>query len=117
AKEKALAGWTDKWKKTHPTGGFASADRIPPSWKPRPHFAETKREVYGRVVQCRTGHAFIGEYYAYLRRGYDVSAGTRFQTREHILRECELYEDHRHILRDHSTQVVVSDILGTMEGI
>ncbi|KAF8212753.1 hypothetical protein K438DRAFT_1566265, partial [Mycena galopus ATCC 62051] len=24
---------------------------------------DTKREVYGRLIQCRTEHAFMGEYY------------------------------------------------------
>ncbi|KAJ6558406.1 hypothetical protein B0H19DRAFT_1261927 [Mycena capillaripes] len=47
AKEKAPARWTEKWKKTYPTGSFAAADRIPPSWKPKLRLSDTKREVYG----------------------------------------------------------------------
>jgi hypothetical protein len=47
-----------------PHGQIHSADRIPPAWKAKPHFTDTKREVYGRLVQCRTGRAVIGEYYA-----------------------------------------------------
>ncbi|KAJ7107294.1 hypothetical protein C8R43DRAFT_204754 [Mycena crocata] len=35
AKEKGLARWMEKLKKTYPTGRFGPADRIPPAWKPR----------------------------------------------------------------------------------
>lgn len=94
AKDKALEKWTAQWRKTHPTGRFGPADRNPPAWKPKPHFMGTKREVYGRLVQCRTGHAFIGEYYAKfvpLER-VNCQCGDAFQTREHLLRECGTYE-------------------------
>ncbi|KAJ7241636.1 hypothetical protein C8J57DRAFT_91139 [Mycena rebaudengoi] len=79
----------------------------------------TKREVYGRLVQCRTGHAFIGEYYAKfvpLER-VDCQCGDAFQTREHLLRECGTYEEHRGILRETSAQLSLPDILGTEKGI
>ncbi|KAJ7233047.1 hypothetical protein C8J57DRAFT_1382723 [Mycena rebaudengoi] len=103
-RERALAGWTEKWKKTYPGGRFGPADRIPPAWKPKSHFTSTKREVYGRLIQCRTGHAFLGEYY------------TKF-TREHVLRECERYEEHRGVLREVSAEISGPDILGTEKGI
>lgn len=111
--------WTDEWKRTAPRGGFGPADRLPPSWKPKRYFQETKREVFGRVVQCRTGHAFIGEYYSKFVPTETVRCrcGTAYQTRAHLLRECELYEDHRGILRDFSPQIVLPDVLGTENGI
>jgi hypothetical protein len=89
AKENTLRKWTGTWDKTYPTGRFAAADRFPPSWKPKPHFFGTRREVYGRIVQCRTGHAFMGEYYAKFVPTESVRCrcGERFQTRAHILRE------------------------------
>ncbi|KAJ6613598.1 hypothetical protein B0H10DRAFT_1630755, partial [Mycena sp. CBHHK59/15] len=92
---------------------------LPPAWKPKPHFTNTKREVYGRLVQCRTGHAFIGEYYAKfvpLER-IACQCGERYQTREHILRECENYEQHRDLLRDASAELSLPDILGTENGL
>ncbi|KAJ7076453.1 hypothetical protein B0H15DRAFT_790487, partial [Mycena belliarum] len=64
AKDTALKKWTEDRKKTHPTGRCGPADRIPPAWRPNSHLTSTKREIYGRLVRCRTGHAFIGGYYA-----------------------------------------------------
>ncbi|KAJ7786365.1 hypothetical protein B0H16DRAFT_1490170 [Mycena metata] len=83
-----------------PTRRFAPADCIAPSWKPKGYFFTTKREVHGRVGRCRTGHAFIGEDYA-----------------KFVLRECELYEQHRDILRDASAELTIPDLLGTEDGI
>ncbi|KAJ7820707.1 hypothetical protein B0H14DRAFT_2519685 [Mycena olivaceomarginata] len=119
AKERALTKWTERWKKTYPTGRFTAADRIPPAWKPKPHFTNTKREVYGQLVQCRTGHAFIGEYdakFVPLER-IACQCGERYQTREHILQECEKYEQQRDLLRDASAELSLPDILGTEKGL
>ncbi|KAF9509918.1 hypothetical protein BS47DRAFT_1275083, partial [Hydnum rufescens UP504] len=52
---------------------------------------------FSRLVQCRTGHAFIGQYYE--RFVPDESAtcccGERLETRTHILQDCPLYDDWR----------------------
>jgi ribonuclease HI len=37
-KDRALAKWTEKWKKKYPTGRFGPTDRLPPAWKPKLHF-------------------------------------------------------------------------------
>lgn len=63
AKESLLGSWKTAWLRSSAQGNFAPANRLPPSLKPRKHFALTNRELYGRLVQCRTGHAFLGEYY------------------------------------------------------
>ncbi|KAJ6572773.1 hypothetical protein DFH09DRAFT_916441 [Mycena vulgaris] len=78
-----------------------------------------KREVFGRVVQCRIGHSLIGECYAKFVpfENVDCSCGEVFQTREHLLRECPLYEDQRHILEKVSRNISLPEILGTKEGI
>ncbi|KDQ55098.1 hypothetical protein JAAARDRAFT_60073 [Jaapia argillacea MUCL 33604] len=59
------------------------------SWKPPECFEWLLREVYGRVTQCRVGHAFIGEYYAqfHIPETVDCPCDELYQTREHILRE------------------------------
>lgn len=56
--------WRIQWRKDEKTGSFAVADRIPPSLNPTKHATEltSSRELYGRVVQCRTGHAYTGEF-------------------------------------------------------
>ena len=35
-----------------------------PSLKPHEHLTHTPRNTYGRLIQCQTSHAFLGEYYA-----------------------------------------------------
>ncbi|KAJ7163153.1 hypothetical protein C8R46DRAFT_1281547 [Mycena filopes] len=84
------------------------------------HFKELKREVFGRVTQCRIGHGYTGEYYS--RRKFVPSEGVdcpseEFQSREHILRECPRYEDQRHILEAVSRDISLPEILSTKEGI
>ncbi|KAJ6609299.1 hypothetical protein B0H10DRAFT_1713802, partial [Mycena sp. CBHHK59/15] len=100
-------------------GRFGPADRVPPAWKSKLHFTGTKREVYGRVVQCRTGHAFIGEYYAKFvpTERMECQCGEPFQTRDHLLWECERYNEHRGVLREASPQIAIPDILGMEKGI
>ncbi|KII85959.1 hypothetical protein PLICRDRAFT_72046, partial [Plicaturopsis crispa FD-325 SS-3] len=69
---------------------------------------------------CRTGHAFIGEYYAKFVPTEDVSCQCEegvFQTRYHILTECPRYDEYRHILTQASPTLFLPDILGTDEGI
>ncbi|KIJ61559.1 hypothetical protein HYDPIDRAFT_96340, partial [Hydnomerulius pinastri MD-312] len=43
--------------------------------------------------------------------------GEPTQSREHILVDCPLYEEHRDILREASEDLVIPDILGTTAGI
>ncbi|KAG7445344.1 uncharacterized protein BT62DRAFT_859846, partial [Guyanagaster necrorhizus] len=62
-----------------------------------------KREIFGRVLQCRTGHGYIGEYYSQFVPSKDVDCpcGETFQTQEHILHECPLYAIHVHYSTPH----------------
>ncbi|KAG6867226.1 hypothetical protein C0993_005414 [Termitomyces sp. T159_Od127] len=100
-------------------GGFAIANRLSPRWKPREHIIHTEREVFGRLTQCRTRHAFIGEYYAKFvpEESTRCTCKARYQTREHVLKECPNYDDHRHILKEADEQMELGILLGTKEGI
>ncbi|KAI6123223.1 hypothetical protein EDD16DRAFT_685345 [Pisolithus croceorrhizus] len=90
------------------------ADRIPPSLKPRKHFCESKRAIYGRLIQCRTGHAFTDKYYSSFVPTEIISCPCG----EHILTSCPTFEPNcvtpRSALED---LVIVTDILGTEKGI
>jgi len=90
-----------------------------PALKPREHFTHTPRIIYGRLVQCRTGHAFMGEYYNKHIPTEDRSCpcGEPLQSRDHILATCPTYENHRQLLKEASEDLVTSDILGTKDGV
>jgi len=100
---------------------YVQANWFPPSLQPTPHFKDLrdKRELFGRLLQCCTGHGYAGDFYAKLKPGTDPSClcGESFQTHTHILRECHLYKDHRYILRKISPSIYPPDILGTQKGV
>ena len=56
--------WHNEWKISNNSGRFAIANRLKPSLNPSKHFVKLKdnRKVFGRVLQCRTGHAYLGEF-------------------------------------------------------
>ncbi|KAJ3836825.1 hypothetical protein EV361DRAFT_759425, partial [Lentinula raphanica] len=57
-KTKTEIAWKKEWDKQSVNGRFAIANRFPPSLKPTERFKSLRRELFGRVTQCRTGHAF-----------------------------------------------------------
>ena len=70
-------------------------------------FRSAPRELYGRSTQALTGHGYIGSYYSRFNLPDTTPwcpcsqpGAPIFQTREHILRECLLFEEHRHILSE-----------------
>lgn len=121
AKEIMQEDWQQEWSRYPLQGHFAISNRIPPTIKPTKHFRDLRfnRELFGRLMQCRTGHGYIGEYYQqfHINESIDCPCGEELQTREHILRECPRYEESREELRKVSRDIVLSDILGTMQGI
>ncbi len=65
------------------------------------------------------GHAHIGEYYNAFHIPEDIgcTCGEPLQTREHILKYCPLYDSHRHLLYAASAGLIMTDLLGTKDGI
>ncbi|KAG5722051.1 hypothetical protein E4T56_gene6338 [Termitomyces sp. T112] len=118
-KEKALKTWREDWKKKTPTGGFAIANRLEPRWRLREHVIHTPREVFGRLTQCHTKHAFLGEYFARFvpHEKTGCICGERYQTREHVIKTCPQYEGHRYILRKADEHLELGRLLGTKEGL
>ncbi|KIK22550.1 hypothetical protein PISMIDRAFT_59211, partial [Pisolithus microcarpus 441] len=74
---------------------------------------DTSRKTYGRLLQCRTRHAFLGEYHSTFVPTEDPSCpcGEPIQTRQHIITSCPTFENHRNILRTASEGLVISDLL------
>ncbi len=119
AKELLLQNWKTTWLRSSAQGNFAPSNRLPPSLKPRKHFALTNRELYGRLIQCRTGHAFLGEYYRRFVPSEDPTCpcGATIQTRAHVIQDCDLFEDARSILYNFDVSLSLPEILGTPKGI
>jgi ribonuclease HI len=91
-KTKAATGiaWRKEWRTSPKLGGYATANRIPPSTSPSKAFCKTPREVFGRLIQCRTNHSYTGEFRRRFFPQEDLSCpcGEEFQTREHIIVHC-----------------------------
>lgn len=119
SRESVLSKWTAQWQMTINTGRFAEANRLPPRMKPRDHFVDLPRKLYGRVTQCRLGHAFLGEYYSthVPSEPVDCPCGAPLQTRTHLLRDCHDHDEAREILYEFSPNLSITDILGSEKGI
>ncbi|KAJ7506851.1 hypothetical protein B0H11DRAFT_1643789, partial [Mycena galericulata] len=84
---------------------------------PHPTSLEVKRGKHtGSPVQCRTGHACIGEYHTKFVPSKIIRMGCRcgelFQMREYIL-----LTRHRDVRHEASNQISITDILGREKGI
>jgi hypothetical protein len=107
-KEENLREWKERWLETVRKGRFAWANRCPPAWKPPPHVHKPmKRNVFGRLIQAQIRHAHIGKYYRDFNIPQEISCpcGATIQTRIHILSECPLYDEHRHLLHDEDQNI------------
>ncbi|KAF8067880.1 hypothetical protein FPV67DRAFT_1395201, partial [Lyophyllum atratum] len=98
---------------------FGIANQFPPAWKLKDHVKSTSREVFSRLTQSRTRHAFIGEYYAKFvpTESVECPCGEEFQSREHVITQCPRYEEYRDILTDKFPELSLPDLLGTREGL
>jgi hypothetical protein len=105
---------------TPPRGQSGIANHLPPRRKPYAHFTATSRELFGRLTQVRTGHAFTGEYYRRMNireESESCPCGAALQTREHILLECPRYTRHRGKVLEQCPNGDLKELLGSPEGI
>jgi hypothetical protein len=121
AKASTQATWVRDWQKAPRKGRFAISNRFPPSLNPTKQFIALKdqREVFGRLVQCRTGHAYTGEFRRqfFPEKSTKCECGEDPQTREHIIRECTRHENQRINLREQHRELALPELLGTHKGI
>jgi hypothetical protein len=85
-----------------------------------PHLTNNpNHNTYGRLIQSKLGHAHIGEYYKDFNIPEDplCPCGETYQTCIHIITECPLYKEHRHILCDDKHNIILTDLFGTKKGI
>ena len=124
SKSTVVKMWQKDWKNTPKTGRYAIANRITPSLNPTKHFQQLrcKREIFGRVLQCRTGHAYTGEFrQTFLPSSPDPTHCSCdeeiLETRTHILLDCPRYNQYRRILEKASPYLSLPVLLGTEKGI
>jgi len=121
AKATTQTAWIRDWQKAPRRGRFAIANRIPPSLNPTKHFTELQNqcEVFGHLIQCRTGHAYMGEFRKqfFPEKSINCECGETLQTREHIIRTCTHYETHRAKLQNENHELALPELLGTPNGI
>lgn len=119
AREEAVRPWKEEWHRQSLTGRYAYADQREPSTHPPKHFETLPRRLYALVTQCRTGHAFIGEYYNQFipTKATECSCGCALQTRTHILRHCPRYKQHQYLLQRAVPNLDLANILGTPHSI
>lgn len=119
AKERMIEAWREEWRRTPLRGGYAFANRIPPSLEPTQHFKKLGSEVYARLTQCRTGHAFVGEYYHRFVPSEDTgcTCGEQFQSRGHVIQDCPLFGGSRDLLSEIVPDLNLADLFGTKDGI
>ncbi len=107
-----------KCSKCGPSDGIIN--RITPAQAstPQTRFKDSDRKTFSRLIQFRTGHAHIGEYYRRFIRTEDPACPCRHpvQTRRHILKECPRFFNHRTLLgTGRNTQL--ERLVGTEKGI
>jgi len=112
--------WTHRWTNQPSTlrSKFHVANRIPPSTKPTKRLITLDRCTFSRTLQCRTGHAHIGDYYRRFVPSENQSChcSDTLQTRTHILYECKTHFRHRHLLGIGRTRNI-EVLLGSEKGI
>ncbi|KAG6833110.1 hypothetical protein H0H87_011218 [Tephrocybe sp. NHM501043] len=115
-KKRAQEAWTRDWKKNPAHRRFRHGGA---AWNPKPHVKHTAREVFARATQCRTNHAFIGEYYSKFVPSEPIGCpcGGWLQTREHIIKDCPRYEEKRQLFRDVDEEIELKTRLGTNKGL
>ena len=111
AREHLKRGWTTLSRNSSQQGSWATANWMPPSLHSTPHFlALADRRAFGRLLQCRTGHSYSGEYY----RRFVPSADPACPWHENTLSNPRTCEKHRTTIRKVSQMLYLPDLPGTM---
>jgi len=120
ARNAPLKLWLREWEKRSMEGRYAISNRIQPFQKTTLCFRklDDEREIFGRMVQCRSGHTYI--FRRQLVPGEPTACpcdNETFETREQMIIYCRRYESYRDILREAYPELSLPEILGTPNGI
>jgi len=119
-KRELLEAWRFRWSNqpNPPSSGYHLANKIPPTLSLTKRFIDSDRKSFSRLIQFRTGHAHLGEYYRRFIRSEDPTCGCgrAIQTRLHILRDCPRYSNQRPLLGT-GRNADLERLIGTETGI
>ena len=120
AKATTQSAWARDWQRAPRKGRFAIPNRIPPSLNPTKHLIElqNQRKVFSCLVQCRTGHAYTGEFRKqfFPEKIVDCECGETPQTGEHTIKTCDRYEAQRTKFRAEYRELALPELLGNPKG-
>jgi ribonuclease HI len=118
-----LSKWQRSWSRRDKQNNQASvALTSPPTGQLKPihkDFAGS-RGSHSRLIQAILGHAHIGAFYARFNIPEPAECScddVTFQTREHIIQGCPLYDEHRSTLRAAVPDLSMKKLLATKKGI
>ena len=113
AKSTIGRAWKKEWNRNTNTGGFGPTNRIPHTTALTKFFSQTPREVFGRLIQCKTNHGYTGEFRRHFLPQEEIRfpCGEELQSREHIIIHCTLHEGKREELRKISRDIWLPSIL------
>jgi len=120
-------GWQKELQANPLTGAFREVTHRPPTTRPDKVFLQLEKEpeVFGRLTQMRTMHGHNPSYFARIKIdhdplcvcGHELLPNPPRRFRNHVLHNCEAYEDHRHILTAVSRHHDAPFLLGTVKGL
>ena len=119
-KREMQEAWRHRWMNTpnHPCSGFTLANNLPLSLHTTERFQTLDHQTFSCLIQCRTGHAHISDYYWWFipSETQNCTSSATIQTKFHVLKECRRNSKHRHLLGQgrHSQ---VGRLMGTIKGI
>ena len=114
--------WTILWRNSSlQQGSWATANQILLSLHSTPHFLvlADRKELFGQLLQCRTGHSYSEKYYQRFVSSADLVClcSKPIQTWEHVIQSYLTYEKHHTALCKVLQMLCLSDLLGTKDSI
>jgi len=123
--QSALTAWHHYW--THLPDSkkgrhFRSIHFSLPKLRPSPHFYQLSRHQLATVTQLRLGHGYFKSYLSRMDENIQTSCTCDRQTPaphtpQHILLDCNKYQQHRHLLKPVAQNFHLPDVLGSKAGL
>jgi ribonuclease HI len=119
-KAETIANWAMADSKRARPNQYSLARRgSRPARKMKKWEARLEKRTFALMVQAKSAHAAIGEYYAKMRINEDRACSCGYaplQTREHILWQCPRYATHRGVLTRAVSDMNTETLFATPRG-